>query len=87
MRDQVKYGAGLFAVAAVVTIGSAELGFTEGMYAGAAGAAISGVVLYMAFEKWYCAACGQFLGRGEKPSMCERCGSNRMTTDDPGAVR
>lgn len=33
----------------------------------------------------YCASCGQDLGRRDVPNTCPRCGSNRFTTDDPGA--
>lgn len=45
---------------------------------------ISGlVVLYFTYRGWYCESCGQFLGRGSKPSGCDRCGSNRVTTSDP----
>lgn len=49
--------------------------------------AIGGFFLFLDMQAWYCAACGQFLGRGDKPSRCKRCGSNRVTTNDPGAVR
>jgi len=87
MRAKVKYGGVVFLIGAVILIGSAELGFTDVMWVGALAVAIGGASLYMAFEKWYCAACGQFLGRGSQPDRCERCGSNRVTTEDPGAVR
>lgn len=35
-------------------------------------------------QEWYCAACGQYLGEGQQPNGCTRCGSNRVTTEDPG---
>lgn len=54
---------------------------------GVAGAMLGGAVLAMNLQAWYCAACGQMLGRGEKPGRCDRCGSNRVTTNDPGAQR
>lgn len=45
---------------------------------------VGGLVVYFTLDPWYCAMCGQKLGRA-KPSECERCGSNRMTRRDPGA--
>ena len=36
----------------------------------------------------YCASCGQYVGTKKRFYMpCERCGSNRHTQRDPGAVR
>lgn len=43
------------------------------------------VLVYLVRRKWYCMACGQFLGRGTKPGGCDRYDSNRVTTSDPGA--
>ena len=37
------------------------------------------------WQQWYCSACGQKVGQGKKPDRCQRCGSNRLTTSDPGA--
>lgn len=34
------------------------------------------------YTEHFCADCGQFLGYG--PSVCERCGCNRYTTEDTG---
>ncbi len=36
-------------------------------------------------QDYYCAACGQYLGSA--PERCDRCGSNRYTTEDPGGRR
>lgn len=46
------------------------------------GAAVWAYFEYL--QPWYCRNCGQFLGRGEKPRRCERCGSNRLSSSDPG---
>lgn len=47
------------------------------------------VAAYKLFEeppvKHYCAACGQYIGT--TGGVCGRCGSNRYTIHDPGAVR
>lgn len=43
------------------------------------------LVIWMLFyRRVYCANCGQYLGRGEPPSVCPKCDSNRFTHQDPG---
>jgi len=34
------------------------------------------------YTEYYCANCGQYMGHS--PKRCERCGSNRYTTEDSG---
>jgi hypothetical protein len=53
---------------------------------------VAGIVAIVGFyllkpspKDYYCAACGQYLGHS--PRVCERCGCNRSTTQDPGAKR
>lgn len=46
-----------------------------------------GYIYIRDYQKYYCASCGQFLGRGSPNGSCPRCGSNRHTTSDPGAKR
>ena len=87
MDWKIKYGGVLLVVGGLVIVGSQSVGLIEGMYAGTALFVVGGVLLYFAFEKWYCAACGQYLSRGRKPQRCDRCGSNRVTNQDPGAGR
>lgn len=87
MREKTKYGAIFAGGGVLVALLGASVDISALMQAGTVGLVIGGALLYLAFEKWYCAACGQFLGRGEKPGSCERCGSNRVTNSDPGAVR
>jgi len=36
-------------------------------------------------EEYFCAGCGNYLGKSEPYGACSNCGSNRYTTDDPGA--
>lgn len=38
-------------------------------------------------RQYYCAKCGQDLGRGDPPDTCPRCGSNRFTNEDPGVAQ
>ncbi|WP_435347873.1 hypothetical protein [Haloarchaeobius sp. HRN-SO-5] len=87
MDDKEKYGVALAAGGMLLWIGGYEIGFVELSYIGLVPFVIGGLLLYSAWMKWYCAACGQFLGRGDKPRRCDRCGSNRVTNEDPGAVR
>ncbi len=87
MRPKVKYGVMLLGFGILLWISGLPSQFTELMYVSLTTTVIGGVLLYVAYESWYCAACGQFLGRGSRPDRCERCGSNRVTTSDPGAVR
>ncbi|WP_142856373.1 hypothetical protein [Salinigranum halophilum] len=88
MRAKVKYGALITGVGLLLWFGGIEIGGADVlMYGGMTGIVVGGLMLYLAYEKWYCAACGQVLSRGSKPDRCERCGSNRVTTKDPGAVR
>jgi len=53
---------------------------------------VSGIVALVGFyllkpkpQEYYCAACGQYLGHNQR--VCERCGCNRSTTQDPGPKR
>lgn len=76
----------------LLTIGSILYGFiTEPSLNAATGVTIGVVLVSLGVwaaqpeQQWYCSACGQKLGRGEKPTHCQRCGSNRSTRKDPGA--
>lgn len=87
MKAQVKYGF-LLAVAGLLVWSSGLPGdYTSLTYLSLGAVVVGGLMVYSAVQSWYCAACGQHLGRGEKPSKCGRCGSNRVTTEDPGAER
>lgn len=85
MDSKLKYGIVLLSVGAVLLLlglalesaGASMLGVVIGMP--------GGVLVYLVRRKWYCQACGQFLGRGSRPNGCERCDSNRVTNSDPGA--
>jgi len=68
-----------FVVLALAT----ETGVVQLYYAGVPLLSAGGVGLYMRVRPWYCKMCGQFLGRGQKPGRCNRCGSNRVTNRDP----
>lgn len=85
MEGKGGYGMVFAAIGGIGIIGGSELNSMEVMMVGAAAFAVGIFLVYMDVRKWYCAACGQFLGRGDRPSRCERCGSNRVTTEDPGA--
>jgi DNA-directed RNA polymerase subunit RPC12/RpoP len=57
-----------------------------GLFAGSIITVLGFLILFDPEEDdWYCAKCGQYLGQGERPGSCDRCGSNRLTTEDPGA--
>lgn len=45
--------------------------------------AVGGFLVFLAVRPWYCQSCGQRVGRGDRPSRCGRCGSNRIQTNDP----
>lgn len=62
---------------------AAETGVVDLYYIGVPLLSAGGVGLYMRVRPWYCKMCGQFLGRGQKPNRCNRCGSNRVTNRDP----
>ena len=83
----MKYGGIMAGVGAVVVTGASFLELYQVMWVGLPLFILGAMLLFMAFEKWYCAACGQYLSRGRKPNRCDRCGSNRVTNDDPGAGR
>lgn len=55
-----------------------------GAFAGLTILSIGAVAVYLGLDKWYCQNCGQKLGK-IKPKECGRCGSNRISTQDPGA--
>lgn len=84
MEDKVKYGLALLAAGSLVLFVAGQLDSVNGMGVGAAIVVAGGFLLHLAWRKWYCAQCGQFLGRGERPRRCDRCGSNRVTNEDPG---
>lgn len=79
-------GLGIAIFGGIVWMVSLEFDQMTVGYVGLGMIVIGGMMFYLAIRKWYCAACGQFLGRGSKPSRpCNRCGSNRFTSQDPGA--
>lgn len=45
---------------------------------------IAAILWAMWPRQYYCANCGQDLGRGDPPESCPKCGSNRFTNEDPG---
>lgn len=85
MKEREKYGLALVTIGVAIVLAGLYFNKTEGTVAGVPVMALGFVLLYLSVRKWYCAQCGQFLGKGDQPSGCERCGSNRVTTDDPGA--
>ena len=87
MEAPVKYGALLTGGGLLMWMSGLANEYNAVLYISTAALVIGGGMRYLAYEKWYCAACGQVLSRGQKPDRCERCGSNRVTTNDPGAVR
>ena len=36
-------------------------------------------------EEYFCMGCGNFLGNVKPTGSCSNCGSNRWSTEDPGA--
>lgn len=87
MKARVKYGGLLAAAGILVWTSELPADYTALTYLSLGAFVAGALMLYTAYQSWYCAACGQHLGRGEKPSGCERCGSNRVTASDPGARR
>lgn len=83
-KDKQKYGGILILVGALVMGVSLTFDWIDGMWVGLVILVPGGLLLYAAWQKWYCAQCGQFLGRGSRPGNCGRCGSNRVTNKDPG---
>lgn len=64
--------------------GGSAIRETALMWVGVGPFMVGCLLLWLAYRKWYCAQCGQFLGRGDRPNRCARCGSNRVTNEDPG---
>lgn len=79
-----KYAAGAMLVGGIIAFAGSELNSMDAMAAGGSLLVVGGAALFLTFQRWYCANCGQALSRGKKPQRCNRCGSNRVTTDDPG---
>jgi DNA-directed RNA polymerase subunit RPC12/RpoP len=85
MADREVYGGLLIIVGFGLAISYVWLRNLDLMWVGLAIFTV-GLLLVPTEEKsWYCAACGQYLGKGDVTSKCERCGSNRVTDEDPGA--
>lgn len=61
-----------------------EFGFQDLLVLGIMIMVVGVMLLYLEYRKWYCANCGQRLSQGDRPDRCGRCGSNRVTTNDPG---
>lgn len=85
MNEKEQYGLALVALGVGIVLVAISFDFMGAGLVGIPIMAFGFVLLYLSVRKWYCAQCGQFLGKGDQPSGCERCGSNRVTTDDPGA--
>lgn len=87
MDWKAKYGGALLGVGALILWVGQSISNVDMMWVGGILVMGGGALFYLAIEKWYCAACGQLLSRGTKPSRCDRCGSNRVTNSDPGVGR
>lgn len=93
MGDSESYTGGAIILGVILIFGSSWYAIETGDYDNASIGSVIGIVLfavgYLAaqakWQQWYCSACGQKVGQGEKPDRCQRCGSNRLTTSDPGA--
>jgi len=83
-KEVQKYGFIVSVLGIVVLGGSAQIDWIEGMWIGVAITMPGVLMLYYAWRDWYCAQCGQHLGQGSRPDRCDRCGSNRVTNEDPG---
>lgn len=85
MLDRKMAGFVLIAAATVIGLGLYSIEFYEQLPWMFIPGMVGAVLLYLEYRKWYCEQCGQVLGTGDKPNRCNRCGSNRVTTRDPGA--
>lgn len=93
MGDSEAYIGGAIIVGFIVILASVWYGKETGDHENATGGFVLGAGLFAVgfflaqaeWQQWYCSACGQKVGQGEKPDRCQRCGSNRLTTNDPGA--
>ena len=84
MEDKQKYGLALAGAGALVLFAAASVNWTDGIWIGTVILMPGAFLLYLTWRKWYCAQCGQYLGQGDRPGRCRRCGSNRATNKDPG---
>lgn len=83
MVNRVGVGGILLLAGMAIVIGSFRMKVYDLMWLGMV-VFTMGLLLIPSQKPWYCAQCGQFLGRGNTSSSCERCGSNRVTNTDPG---
>ena len=89
--EDVQRGTGYLLVGGLAIAALIGVGFLIMMYWQWIVGAIVLIVLIMIFGQEeataYCADCGNVLGRGTPGRPCSRrtCGSNRWTTNDPGA--
>ncbi|WP_142860766.1 hypothetical protein [Salinigranum halophilum] len=88
MADRETIGGGLLLIGLAAVGVGAFLGYNTDVMTVGTILTVLGVVIAawdLEVERdWYCAACGQYLGEGGQPNGCTRCGSNRVTTEDPG---